>query len=141
MTKRNDFSWATTSQAFRKAIEEDGPTFVTIGVDVCVECGKPHEALKTCVHKRPPRNRYRAHAELGGLLDLNILQEIVEMNGYENLTDMCRRLVQLAKEGSDELVVLTTGVGDKVVRESWRQEQESKLEALRKSPSYIKGGR
>jgi Ni2+-binding GTPase involved in maturation of urease and hydrogenase len=136
VNSKNDFAWATTSKAFRSVLEEGEARFVRIIQDVCLECGRTHDTLKTCVHKRPRRIRYRAHAELGGLLDINILQEIVENNGYENLTDMCRHMIQLAKEGRSELVVIDTSVGDHIVRKTVRQQQESKLGAMRESLTH-----
>lgn len=136
MNSKNDFAWATESKAFRNVLDEGESRFVRIVQDVCLECGRTHDTLKTCVHKRPRRMRYRAHAELGGLLDMNILQEIVESNGYESLTDMCRHMIQLAKEGRSELIVLDTSVGDHIVGKTVRQEQDSRFNSLRESITH-----
>lgn len=136
MNSRRDFTWATTSEEFKNILEEGESKFVRIVQDVCLECGRTHDTLKTCVHKRPKRTRYRAHAELGGMLDMNILQEIVESNGYESLTDLCRHMVQLAKEGGSELIVLDTSVGDRIVRKTVKEEWGAKLGALRKGLAH-----
>lgn len=118
MKDYNSFSWATTSEAFKKA-REDGLSFVKVGLEICTKCGNVHRSLKTCNPRK--RTRHRAHAEMRSEQDLEVLDIISNHNGFETFTKMCRHIVDSAYSGRARIVI-DLEVGDLLGKKGTVQE-------------------
>lgn len=68
-------------------------------VEICMHCGRVHTQHKTCLDRRPSRERHRLIAEMESEEQIKALKKWAKIYGYKSWTEYCRQMATNVIDG------------------------------------------